>query len=148
MLLSVYRRQTVSRLNQTSASVPSSEQDWLHDGWKSRDHKQLKPKPAVYQLAKKYGMEVSLFERMLKNGLGCSVLGVQHRMRPEIASLIVPTIYPSLANHPSTFDRPRVSGIDKFVFFLTHNKPEDQGGHMAGNLLQEPGKYQKQFFCL
>ncbi|XP_046668354.1 NFX1-type zinc finger-containing protein 1-like [Homalodisca vitripennis] len=90
------------------------------------DHKQLKPKPAVYQLAKKYGMEVSLFERMLKNGLGCSVLGVQHRMRPEIASLIVPTIYPSLANHPSTFDRPRVSGIDKFVFFLTHNKPEDQ----------------------
>lgn len=90
------------------------------------DHKQLKPNPAVYLLAKKYNMDVSLFERMLNNGLGCSVLDVQHRMRPEIASLITPTIYPTLFNHPSTLERKKISGIDKFVFFLTHDFPEDQ----------------------
>lgn len=91
----------------------------------SGDHKQLKPNPAVYELAKKYNMDLSLFERMLSNGLGCNMLDVQHRMRPEISSLIKP-IYPTLMDHPSMYERPKVTGIDKYVFFLAHNKPEDQ----------------------
>lgn len=35
----------------------------------SGDHQQLQPSPTVYELATKYGLETSLFERMIKNGL-------------------------------------------------------------------------------
>ena len=33
------------------------------------DHKQLRPNPTVYALARKYNLELSLFERMINNGL-------------------------------------------------------------------------------
>ena len=33
------------------------------------DHKQLRPNPTVYALARKYNLELSLFERMIDNGL-------------------------------------------------------------------------------
>lgn len=33
------------------------------------DHQQLRPSATVYELATKYGLETSLFERMIKNGL-------------------------------------------------------------------------------
>ena len=32
------------------------------------DHQQLRPNPTVYKLAKDYSLDVSLFERMVKNG--------------------------------------------------------------------------------
>ncbi|GIY05613.1 NFX1-type zinc finger-containing protein 1 [Caerostris extrusa] len=65
------------------------------------DHQQLKPSPTVYELATKFGMNVSLFERMVENGLDCYKLEIQHRMRPEIASQLVPHIYTKLLNHES-----------------------------------------------
>ncbi|KAJ9575016.1 hypothetical protein L9F63_007818, partial [Diploptera punctata] len=74
------------------------------------DHKQLRPSPSVYRLAKEYNLDVSLFERMLNNGMHCEVLEVQHRMRPEIASLIVPAIYPHLINHMLCLKKHRCMG--------------------------------------
>lgn len=35
----------------------------------SGDHQQLQPTATVYELATKYKLEISLFERMIKNGL-------------------------------------------------------------------------------
>lgn len=35
------------------------------------DHKQLKPSTAVYELSKKYDLDVSLFERMINNHMTC-----------------------------------------------------------------------------
>lgn len=35
------------------------------------DHKQLKPSTAVYDLSKKYDLDVSLFERMINNNMTC-----------------------------------------------------------------------------
>ena len=32
------------------------------------DHKQLRPSPTVYKLAKDFNLDVSLFERMIANG--------------------------------------------------------------------------------
>ena len=54
------------------------------------DHKQLRPSPTVYELAHKYHFDLSLFERMINNGLDCVTLSTQHRMRPEISLLIKP----------------------------------------------------------
>lgn len=65
------------------------------------DHQQLKPNPTVFELAKKYNLETSLFERMIKNGIEYYPLSLQHRMRPEISDLLVPHIYKSLRDHPS-----------------------------------------------
>ncbi len=45
-------------------------------------------------------------------------------MRPEIARLIVPSIYPSLENHASVLEYPSIRGISSNVFFLSHTEQE------------------------
>ncbi|ROT85793.1 hypothetical protein C7M84_006452 [Penaeus vannamei] len=42
------------------------------------DHQQLRPSATVYELATKYGLETSLFERMIKNGLAKQDLPRSH----------------------------------------------------------------------
>lgn len=64
------------------------------------DHQQLKPKVNSFQLQKDYGMEVSLFERLIHLGVPNVQLKQQRRMRPEI-SKIVKIIYPDLIDHYS-----------------------------------------------
>ncbi|KAI9558322.1 hypothetical protein GHT06_015075 [Daphnia sinensis] len=88
------------------------------------DHQQLRPPVTVHRLAKDFSLDVSLFERLIKNGMEPSVLGVQHRMRPEIARLIVPAIYPTLENHSSVLEYPTIRGLTSNIFFLTHTELE------------------------
>ena len=75
-----------------------------------------------------------------------SVLGVQHRMRPEIARLITPTIYTDLKNADTVHGRPNIPGLlhDVFdsyniscskciqffnqVFFLHHEHAQERDG--------------------
>lgn len=45
-------------------------------------------------------------------------------MRPEIANLIRPTIYKGLTDHELMFKYPNIMGINKNVFFITHNELE------------------------
>lgn len=45
-------------------------------------------------------------------------------MRPEIANLVVDTIYPELHNAPSVHNYPPVAGIKHNLFFITHNEAE------------------------
>ena len=89
------------------------------------DHQQLRPSPAVYKLAKTYHMDISLFERMVKNNLRCNRLTLQHRMRPEIAGLIVPSIYKDLENHESVHSYENIKGVQGNVFFIKHSYPEE-----------------------
>lgn len=65
-----------------------------------------------------------MFERLIKNGMEPCVLGVQHRMRPDVARLIVPAIYPSLKNHESVLRYPDTPGMAENVFFLAHSEHE------------------------
>ncbi|XP_059472673.1 NFX1-type zinc finger-containing protein 1-like [Neocloeon triangulifer] len=90
------------------------------------DHKQLRPKISEYELGKFYNFDVSLFERMVINREGCITLQVQHRMAPEMAKLIVPTIYKTLENHQSVFDRPKLKSLTQRLSFVTHSEPEHQ----------------------
>ena len=61
------------------------------------DHKQLRPNPTVYDLAKKCNLDVSLFERMVHNGITFNCLNYQHRMRPEISSMMrLHELYPDV----------------------------------------------------
>ena len=88
------------------------------------DHQQLRPNPTVYELAKKYDLDVSLFERMVNVGIPCEKLSVQHRMRPEIASLLK-HIYPDLENHESVKEYEDIKGIKKNMFFVNHSHLEN-----------------------
>ena len=87
------------------------------------DHQQLRPTPAVYELAKKYKLDVSLFERMVNVGIQCETLSVQHRMRPEIAALMK-HIYEDLENHESVEEYEDIKGMKRNMFFISHSYSE------------------------
>ncbi|VDO90456.1 unnamed protein product [Heligmosomoides polygyrus] len=60
------------------------------------DHQQLRPNVAMYTLAHEYHLDVSMFERLVRNGYPYSTLQVQHRMNKDIADNIVrPYFYPN-----------------------------------------------------
>ena len=61
---------------------------------------------------------------MILNGMKPCVLGIQHRMRPEVSRLIVPVIYPKLKDHESVKRYPNIPGMAENVFFLTHSEME------------------------
>lgn len=97
------------------------------------DHQQLRPSPHVFRLAKKFNLDVSLFERMIKNGMPCQRLNVQHRMRPEIAELMRP-IYDGLQNHESVFLYENIAGIKHNIFFIDHVQREAENEDLKSHL--------------
>ena len=89
------------------------------------DHQQLRPAVTEYTLAQCNALDVSLFERLVVAGAPHVTLSSQRRMHPEIAELITPTIYPTLASDPSTLTRPSPRGMFHRVFFWDHAVNED-----------------------
>ncbi|NXY18307.1 ZNFX1 protein, partial [Atrichornis clamosus] len=90
------------------------------------DHQQLQPSANVYDLAKNFNLEVSLFERLIKVDFPFVCLKYQHRMRPEIAQLISPNIYKKLENHPSVLKYENIKGVSTNLFFVEHDFPEQE----------------------
>ncbi|KAM5246213.1 NFX1-type zinc finger-containing protein 1 [Ctenodactylus gundi] len=90
------------------------------------DHQQLRPSANVYDLAKNFNLEVSLFERLVKVNIPFVRLNYQHRMRPEIARLLTPHIYQNLENHPSVLKYENIKGVSTNLFFIEHNFPEQE----------------------
>ena len=88
------------------------------------DHKQLRPKATVYELAQKYNLEISLFERMVMNKMDCKRLCIQHRMRPEIAALTKRIYDHDITDHPSVCQFPDITGLHQNLFFVNHCEPE------------------------
>lgn len=107
------------------ASIPRGAEHLILLG----DHKQLRPVCTSREFGRTYGLELSLFERLINNGAHCPMLNDQRRMRPEIADL-VRDIYPTLTDHTSTLNRPQIDGINLKVpvFFLKHEEREVQDG--------------------
>ncbi|XP_027501643.1 NFX1-type zinc finger-containing protein 1 [Corapipo altera] len=90
------------------------------------DHQQLQPSANVYDLAKNFNLEISLFERLIKVDFPFVCLKYQHRMRPEIAQLISPHIYQELENHPSVLKYENIKGVSSNLFFVEHDFPEQE----------------------
>ncbi|KAK3589667.1 hypothetical protein CHS0354_015171 [Potamilus streckersoni] len=97
------------------------------------DHEQLRPNPATYTLAKDYKLDISLFERMVNNGIQCDCLEEQHRMRPEI-SMLLQHIYRNLRDHESLAEYEHIRGVGSNIFFIDHTQEElpdaDQKSHL------------------
>ncbi|KAF9992857.1 hypothetical protein BGZ79_002558, partial [Entomortierella chlamydospora] len=89
------------------------------------DHEQLRPNMSVDELKHK-NIDVSMFERLVKNQFPFSVLDCQRRMRPEIRSLIKP-IYRNLLDHESVYRYENVRGMVDNVWFWTHDEPDRLG---------------------
>ncbi|CAJ0578160.1 unnamed protein product, partial [Mesorhabditis spiculigera] len=90
------------------------------------DHQQLRPNPSNYELGRSYNLNVSMFERLHRNGFPCTSLLKQHRMRPEITEYIVrPHFYYKLEDHEIVMEYPPVAGMGKNLFFWEHDEPEE-----------------------
>ena len=97
------------------------------------DHKQLRPKPNEYELAKKYNLDISLFERLVRNGFPHATLEYQHRMRPEIAQLVKPHIYTTLSNHPVVEQYSDIMGVSTNLFFINHQFEEREDENLVSH---------------
>ncbi|KPM43311.1 Helicase required for RNAi-mediated heterochromatin assembly 1 [Neonectria ditissima] len=106
--------------NITSALYPSLDQVVLVG-----DHQQLVPHVDVSEL-EQYGLNKSLFERLVYENLPYSMLKVQRRMIPIIRS-VVHTFYPELEDHESVHDRAPVPGMGgQNLWWFQHKWSEGQ----------------------
>ncbi|CAN0245240.1 unnamed protein product, partial [Ectocarpus sp. 13 AM-2016] len=60
-------------------------------------------------------------------------LATQRRMRPEIADLIRPAVYPNLKDARQVQKYPAVKGMRRNLFFWDHAVPEDKSGTVASS---------------
>ena len=104
------------------------------------DHKQLRPNPNEYYLARDYNLDVSLFERLIRAGIPHATLQIQHRMRPEIAGLVCPFIYPTLKNHESVLSYENIYGVTTNMYFFDHRYPESEIGDLKSHSNVEEAK--------
>jgi len=92
--------------------------------------RQLRPKVNNYNLTVEkgegYDLNMSLFERLVRKGYPHETLISQHRMRPEISSMIRHLTYPDLEDAPKTKGRPDLRGVQDNVIFINHDHPEDE----------------------
>ncbi|KAF2004085.1 hypothetical protein P154DRAFT_65985 [Amniculicola lignicola CBS 123094] len=115
----------------TSACLPSLEHLILVG-----DHQQLRPRCQVREFENKpYHLNLSLFERMVNNGIQMECLSRQRRMIPEIRKLLVPIYGDMIRDHASVTDlnnRPLVEGMGGCnSFFFTHEWRESRDGNQS-----------------
>ncbi|KAL2868538.1 putative DEAD box helicase involved in nonsense mediated decay [Aspergillus lucknowensis] len=86
------------------------------------DHQQLRGHCSVQDLeGEPFNLDVSMFERLVRNGMKYVTLQRQRRMAPEIRQLLSP-IYGPLEDHESVMQREEVPGMGNLrVFFFSHD---------------------------
>lgn len=99
------------------------------------DHEQLRPKVSNYSLTVGKGegcdLNVSLFERPVHADMSHATLTKQHRIRPEIATLVKELAYPELENADKTENRPFLRGFQDNAIFISHKYPEMNADKIA-----------------
>ena len=85
------------------------------------DHVQLRPNPSVYRLAKEFELDVSLFERLVKNNCKKVTLLCQHRSRPEISCLMKHFYKEQIEDYHSVKTFENIIGLNTNIFFMNHS---------------------------
>lgn len=102
----------------------------------------------MYELARKFNLDVSLFERLVNNGLGARCLSIQHRMRQEIACLTkhfyttanrrhnLGLLDGGIRDHDKVLKYEPIHGISSSLYLLDHRFPEnsDEDNHSHSNI--------------
>ena len=89
------------------------------------DHKQLRPKPYSYEIAKKYNFEISMFERLINNNIKYVSLKYQRRMKP-LFSNFVKLIYGKENYIDKVEERENMKGFTSDFYIITHNQLEEE----------------------
>lgn len=115
----------------TAACVPSLQQLVLVG-----DHQQLRPHCNVSaHEGSPFHLDISLFERMVKNTVEYDILNRQRRMIPEIRRLLRPIYGNKIHDHGSVLipaNRPNVPGMGGVnSFFFSHQWPETRDEQMS-----------------
>jgi hypothetical protein len=50
----------------------------------------------------------------------------QYRMQPQVAKLVMSTLYPGLQNHSSVTNICKVKGVNQNMFFISHEHLADK----------------------
>ena len=103
------------------------------------DHRQLQAHCNVRALeSQPYNMAISMFERLVNNGIGYTMLNKQRRMIPEIRELLCvdpDPFYTDLFDHPSVLDRVHnrqpIPGMNVDSWFFHHNWPEKRSPDLS-----------------
>ncbi|KAL8415161.1 hypothetical protein RB594_006120 [Gaeumannomyces avenae] len=105
------------------------------------DHKQLRPKVKNYALTVEkgdgYDLNMSLFERLVKNGFKHTTLRKQHRMHPDISIFPRALTYPDLRDGPQTHMRKAIEGLRDRVIFINHEHRETNDNQLMDRM--DPG---------
>jgi len=75
--------------------------------------------------------QISLFERLIVAGMPFSMLNLQYRMRPCISELLVPSIYDELLCSESVKEYKDVRLMDRNLYLVQHNEPEQRTSDMS-----------------
>ncbi|KAK3719925.1 hypothetical protein LTR37_004048 [Vermiconidia calcicola] len=100
------------------------------------DHKQLRPHCHVSaHQDKPFFLNVSLFERLVKNNVEFDTLAKQRRMIPEVRRILYPIYKDLIKDHDSLLNpinRPPIPGMGGVnSFFFTHQWPEQRDDQMS-----------------
>ncbi|KAI9664287.1 MAG: hypothetical protein M1829_005842 [Trizodia sp. TS-e1964] len=96
------------------------------------DHQQLRAHCSLHDLeSSPFNLGISMFERLVTNGVEFSSLNKQRRMIPEIRQNLM-SIYPNLEDHESVLDHlpvPGMGGVNSY--FFSHNWAEGTDDHAS-----------------
>lgn len=93
------------------------------------DHKQLRPKTNNYDLKVEkgdgYNLNISLFERLVIQGMAHATLTRQHRAHPELSYNIRELTYPNLEDGTEVHKLENIKGLQDRLVFINHEMLED-----------------------
>ena len=106
------------------------------------DHKQLRPKPYNYELEIKYNFGISMFERLINNGIPYSSLKYQRRMKPIFADF-VRIIYGAseYLDYEDVKNKEKVKGVEKDMFIIKHHELETENEGLKSKVNEYEAKY-------
>lgn len=108
------------------------------------DHQQLRPHIESYNLERNYNFAISLFERLIINGINYVTLNRQRRMRPYFADFIRIIYENNYFDHESVNTYENIKGIDKNLCFFHHSFPENEENFGSKTKMNE---FEAQFVC-
>jgi hypothetical protein len=79
----------------------------------------------------------NLVHRLNEKGMAIE-LKTQHRMQPQVAKLIMSTLYPGLESHSSVTNMCTVKGVHQNMFFVSHEHLADKVHACIVDLLHTP----------
>ncbi|KAL4954088.1 P-loop containing nucleoside triphosphate hydrolase protein [Aspergillus filifer] len=110
------------------------------------DHQQLRGHCAVQDLeGEPFNLDVSMFERLVRNGVRYVTLQRQRRMAPEIRQLLTP-IYGELQDHDSVKEREAVPGMGSFRSFLFSHEWSESFDDMSSKYNEKEAEMVVEFF--